>query len=157
MLWSGLYPSQKHLTWLLCSGIIHVRLRQPESPSHAFGILALKSPVGEWSCICVCVYVFLHQFEKLLSLRISKPITFANGTTFPFRNSKLIVLFAGAIGNWAGGRRTNGFSFLKQETSESRSKGKRNKLNVVHECDKKAYFSIYLKATRRTKAFNPQM
>ena len=23
MLWSGLYPSQKHLAWLLCSGIIH--------------------------------------------------------------------------------------------------------------------------------------
>ena len=26
MLWSGLYPSQKHLAWLLCSGIIHGRL-----------------------------------------------------------------------------------------------------------------------------------
>jgi len=23
VLWSGLYPSQKHLAWLLCSGIIH--------------------------------------------------------------------------------------------------------------------------------------
>ena len=110
-----------------------------------------------WGSGHVYVYVFLHQCEKLLSLRIWKPITFANGTTFPFRNSKLIVLFAGAIGNWAGGGRTNGFSFLKQETSESRSKGNRNKLNVVHECDKKAYFSIYLKATRRTEAFNPQM
>ena len=26
VLWSGLYPSQKHLAWLLCSGIIHDRL-----------------------------------------------------------------------------------------------------------------------------------
>ena len=23
MFWSGLYPSQKHLAWLLCSGMIH--------------------------------------------------------------------------------------------------------------------------------------
>jgi len=26
VLWSGLYPSQKHLAWLLYSGIIHGRL-----------------------------------------------------------------------------------------------------------------------------------
>jgi len=26
VLWSGLYPSQKHLAWLLCSGIIHDHL-----------------------------------------------------------------------------------------------------------------------------------
>ena len=25
-MWSGLYPSQKHLAWLLCSGIINGRL-----------------------------------------------------------------------------------------------------------------------------------
>ena len=35
----GLAFSQvkKHLTWLLCSGIIHDRLRLPEAPLHAFG------------------------------------------------------------------------------------------------------------------------
>ena len=36
VLWSALYPSQKHLTLLLCSGIIHDRLQQPEALSHAF-------------------------------------------------------------------------------------------------------------------------
>ena len=56
MLWSGLYPSRKHLTWLLCSEIIHDRLQLPG----AFGrslwtALALKSPVGEWSCTCKSV------------------------------------------------------------------------------------------------------
>ena len=32
VLWSGLYPSQKHLAWLLCSGIIHDRLAAARAP-----------------------------------------------------------------------------------------------------------------------------
>ena len=32
MLWSSLYPSQKHLAWLLCSGIIHGRLAAARAP-----------------------------------------------------------------------------------------------------------------------------
>ena len=35
MLWSGLYPSQKHLAWLLfCSGIIHDRLAAARGAFH---------------------------------------------------------------------------------------------------------------------------
>ena len=93
-LWSSLYPSQKHLTWLLCSGIIHDRLRLPGAPSHAFGwsrwaALALKSPLGEWSCICVyvcvtgrCPYLLcVSQFcvWRFTSCKLIKPkIKFAN-------------------------------------------------------------------------------
>ena len=36
MLWSGLYPSQKHLGWLLCSGIIRDRLAAARAPLNAF-------------------------------------------------------------------------------------------------------------------------
>ena len=32
MLWSGLYPSQKHLAWLLCSGLFMTVWRQSEAP-----------------------------------------------------------------------------------------------------------------------------
>ena len=34
MLWSCLYPSQKHLAWLLCSGIIHGRLGAARGALH---------------------------------------------------------------------------------------------------------------------------
>jgi len=33
-LWSGLYPSKKHLAWLLCSGIIHDRLAAASGAFH---------------------------------------------------------------------------------------------------------------------------
>ena len=34
MLWSCLYPIQKHLAWLLCSGIVHGRLVAARGASH---------------------------------------------------------------------------------------------------------------------------
>ena len=34
VLWPGLYPSQKHLAWLLCSGIIHDRLAAARGAFH---------------------------------------------------------------------------------------------------------------------------
>ena len=38
VLWSGLYPSQKHLAGLLCSGIIYDRLAAPRGAFHmSFG------------------------------------------------------------------------------------------------------------------------
>jgi len=34
VLWSGLYPSHKHLAWLLCSGIIGDRLAVARGAFH---------------------------------------------------------------------------------------------------------------------------
>ena len=36
VLWSGLYPSQKHLAWLLCSGLIHGRLAAARGAFHMY-------------------------------------------------------------------------------------------------------------------------
>ena len=61
VLWSGLGCEMR-------SVIIHDRMLLPGAPLHALGrsrlaALALKSPVGEWSCICmyVCMYVCIYD------------------------------------------------------------------------------------------------
>ena len=65
MLWYGLYPKQKHLTWLLSEGIIHDRLRL-SGLLHMHSVdsvelpLTLKRLVGEWSCICM----YAHASKK---------------------------------------------------------------------------------------------
>ena len=66
VLWSGLYTSQKNI-WLGCfaPGSFMTVWRLPVAPSHAFGrsrwaALALKSPVGEWSCNNTYIHTYIH-------------------------------------------------------------------------------------------------
>ena len=64
VLWSGLYKSQKHLAWLLCSGIIDGRLAAARSAFHMhsadpvelrplqFSLLQISQLDGEISSNC---------------------------------------------------------------------------------------------------------
>ena len=81
MLWSGLYPSQKHLAWQLCAGIIrdhlaaargafHMHLADPVRLHSAFGLRVrvisrhTYNFVLGWSCkatLSILTYISFYE------------------------------------------------------------------------------------------------
>lgn len=113
--WSNL----KSLPRLICLTVIRARTSYR---GNTLASIVQYLPTWAETAFRTWVTVGSRRFEVATSLLTTAfpvflPCThtlvlFANGATFSFRNYKVFVFFAGAIGNWAVGRRTNGLSFL---------------------------------------------